>query len=180
MKSLINLLFTKTSTKMAHIEPVGKPKGRISALKSFRYASGISTPGEFNALCCALYVATHVSQPQDGYDAVYHFFYKTGFVVPLSHSEYYDPAECQRILHATRAVISKHVLPGVFTDMYHDAAPVIRQSSLIFVLHSQIWRELNSLHLSFISTSLCIHQTGDQFLLSVLEKGLHLPVGCGT
>lgn len=97
----------------------------------------------------------------------------------LSHSEYYDPAECQRILHATRAVISKHVLPGVFTDMYHDA-PVIRQSSLIFVLHSQIWRELNSLHLSFISTSLCIHQTGDQFLLSVLEKGLHLPVGCGT
>lgn len=62
---------------MAHIEPVGKPKGRISALKSFRYASGISTPGEFNALCCALYVATHVSQPLDGYDAVYQFFYKT-------------------------------------------------------------------------------------------------------
>lgn len=104
---------------MAHIEPVGKPKGRISALKSFRYAPSISTPGD-STPCAVLCMLQHM-YPNLKMDMMRFINFFINWFVPLSHSEYYDPAECQRILHATRAVISKHVLPGVFTDMYHDA-----------------------------------------------------------
>jgi len=44
---------------MAHIEPAGKPKGRISALKSFRYAPGISTPGD-STPCAVLCMLQHM------------------------------------------------------------------------------------------------------------------------
>lgn len=44
---------------MAHIEPVGKPKGRISALKSFRYAPSISTPGD-STPCAVLCMLQHM------------------------------------------------------------------------------------------------------------------------